>query len=62
MFKDGFGNIENNWSSSLNYPTFTSGNAVMIYSYGGKSVFFLYSKSPIALVKFKFSFTLPSNI
>ena len=38
----------------------TSGNAIISYSSGPRSTFFLYSKSPIARERFKFPFTRPS--
>ena len=48
-------------SSSINSFLTMSGFAVMIYSSVDNSMFFLYSKSPMALVRLRFSHTLPSR-
>jgi len=39
----------------------TSGSAIINYLFSGIFEFYLYSKSPIALDKFKFPLTLPSH-
>lgn len=51
-------------NSSLGFKVLflISGTAMISYSPGGKSSFFLYSKSPSALERFKFPLILPSVI
>lgn len=50
-----------NSSSPYNSSTWTSGQAMINYLSTGNSLFLLYSKSPMALDKFKFPLILPIN-